>query len=62
MTREDAARAEKILWQDHALQIRKSREQEMNARELVDGELKMPFHYEPKVPIFIKTLKMEIVC
>ena len=46
LTREDAARAEKLLWDDHVAHIRKSRAAEMAAAELTDGDLKMPFHYE----------------
>lgn len=46
LTREDADRAQSLLWRDHAAHIRQSRAAEMLARELVDGELKMPFHYE----------------
>jgi len=45
LTREDAARAEKLLWKDHVRRIRETREAEMKARELNDGELKMPFYY-----------------
>lgn len=45
LTKAEAAEAAKLLWVDHGAQIRKSREAEMKARELVLGELKMPFSY-----------------
>ena len=46
LTRENAALAEKLLWDDHVKYIRESRQAEMAARELADGDLKLPFHYE----------------
>lgn len=46
LTREEAAEAERLLWQDHVARIRRTRAAEMQARELVDGELKMPFFYQ----------------
>jgi predicted esterase len=46
LTREHAEAAEKRLWQDHAQRIRQTRQAEMQARQLVDGELQMPFYYE----------------
>jgi ketosteroid isomerase-like protein len=46
LTRDDAARVERLLWQDHVEQIRQSRTAEMKARELTDGDLKMPFYLE----------------
>lgn len=46
LTRPDAERAGKLLWQDHVARIRQSRAAEMTARELTDGDLKMPFYYE----------------
>lgn len=45
LTREEAAEVEQLLWQDHVARIRQSRQAEMEARELVDGERKMPFFY-----------------
>ncbi|NQT41088.1 MAG: polyhydroxyalkanoate depolymerase, partial [Planctomycetes bacterium] len=46
LTREDATRAEELLWQDHVRRIRDTRAEEMKARELTDGDLKMPFYYK----------------
>ena len=46
LTREDAVRAEKLLWDDHAGRIRRERADEMKARVLVDGDLSMPFFYK----------------
>jgi predicted esterase len=46
LTRDAARKALELLWTDHCAQIRATRAAEMNARELVDGELRMPFHYE----------------
>jgi len=43
LSREDAERAAKLLWEDHAARIRAEREGEMKARELQIGELKMKF-------------------
>jgi predicted peptidase len=45
LTREDAARTEKLLWEDHVARIRRERAEEMKSRVLVDGDLKMPFFY-----------------
>ncbi|MGO9923154.1 MAG: transglutaminase domain-containing protein [Isosphaeraceae bacterium] len=45
LVRADAALAEKLLWHDHVAHIRQSRAAEMAARELTDGDLKMPFYY-----------------
>ncbi|MCP4783764.1 MAG: polyhydroxyalkanoate depolymerase [Fuerstiella sp.] len=45
LTREDAARAGELLWQDHVTTIRTTRAAEMQARELVSGDLRMPFFY-----------------
>jgi hypothetical protein len=46
LSRADAARAQALLWDDHVKQIRRTRAREMEARELTDGELKMPFFYK----------------
>jgi predicted esterase len=46
LTSNDAARAQKLLWTDHAASIRRTRSTEMQVRELTDGDLKMPFHLE----------------
>ena len=46
LSREDAASAEKLLWQDHEAQIRATRAEEMNSKVLSAGELKMPFAYQ----------------
>jgi poly(3-hydroxybutyrate) depolymerase len=46
LTGEDAARAEKLLWQDHVRRIRDTRADEMKTRELSHGGLKMPFYYK----------------
>lgn len=43
LTRDDAERAAKLLWEDHAQRIRTERAEEMQARELKLGELKMRF-------------------
>lgn len=46
LSKADAAQAAKLLWQDHAAALRKSREAEMKAREVTSGNLKMPFTYQ----------------
>jgi ketosteroid isomerase-like protein/predicted peptidase len=46
LTKEEAARVEKLLWDDHVRMIRETRAAEMAAKELTSGELKMPFFYE----------------
>lgn len=46
LTRSDADRARALLWQDHVARIRQERAAEMEARQLTQGELKMPFAYE----------------
>lgn len=46
LARDDAVRAEKLLWLDHVAQIRRTRAAEMDAKVLTDGDLKMPFHLE----------------
>ena len=38
--------AQQQLWTDHAAWIRATRAAEMQARELTDGKLKMPFYYK----------------
>jgi predicted esterase len=42
----DATVAAKLLWDDHAATIRKTRSAEMEARLLTLGDLKMPFTYQ----------------
>ena len=46
VSKTDAAEATKLLWQDHAERIRKTRSEEMAARVLTLDALKMPFTYE----------------
>lgn len=46
VSKADSVEATKLLWKDHAEQIRKSRAQEMAARVLTLDALKMPFTYE----------------
>ncbi len=46
LTRQDAADAKQLLWQDRLARLRKSRAEEMEARELKDGDLRMPFFYK----------------
>ncbi|HEV3022178.1 MAG TPA: glycosyl hydrolase family 18 protein [Pirellulales bacterium] len=46
LTRADAAEAQRLLWQDHERMIRQTRAAEIDARQLRDGELTMPFFYE----------------
>ena len=46
LTGDDALRSEKLLWSDHVANIRQSRAAEMAAKELTDGDLKMPFYCE----------------
>jgi pimeloyl-ACP methyl ester carboxylesterase len=46
LTRDDAALAEKMLWLEHLADVRASRAAEMDARILIDGELKMPFYLQ----------------
>src|SRR5262245_31406826 len=43
LTREDAERAAKLLWMDHAVRIRAERADEMKTCELQLGDLKMKF-------------------
>lgn len=43
LTRDDAAAARKVIYQDYATSVRKEREQELEAGSLTDGELTMPF-------------------
>jgi hypothetical protein len=45
LTKEDAAAAQKLLWEDHVKQIRQSRDAEMKARKLTDGKMEMAFAY-----------------
>ncbi|MBS0260574.1 MAG: nuclear transport factor 2 family protein [Planctomycetes bacterium] len=44
LTKAEAARAEKLLWQDHAAYVRKTRAAEMAAHVLTEGDLQMPFN------------------
>lgn len=46
LTKEDAQQARQELWKDHVAAVRRDRAAEMGARELTDGELKMPFFYK----------------
>ena len=45
LTREDAQKAEQLLWADHVKTIKQSRAGEMEARLLKSGDLEMPFYY-----------------
>ena len=45
LTREHAQKAEKLLWNDHVQRIRQTRAEEMKARRLTAGNLRMPFYY-----------------
>ncbi len=45
LTREHARQAESLLWNDHVQRIRQTRAEEMKARLLTTGDLKMPFYY-----------------
>jgi len=46
LTRAEADEAAKMLWEDHATMVRKTRGDEMQSRRLKIGELEMPFHYQ----------------
>ncbi|MEZ6043087.1 MAG: transglutaminase domain-containing protein [Planctomycetaceae bacterium] len=46
LTKGDAAEAVALLWSDHQDHIRATRKAETDARELVIGELKMPFDFK----------------
>lgn len=46
LTRADAAKAQQMLWDDHVTMIRRTRADEMHARQLTDGEMVMPFYYK----------------
>ena len=46
LTRQHADRARVMLWDDHVAKVRKERAAELEARELRDGEWKMPFYYK----------------
>lgn len=43
LTRDDAATARELIYQDHVARIRKEREQELEAGKLTEGDLTMPF-------------------
>ncbi|WP_435020565.1 alpha/beta hydrolase [Tundrisphaera sp. TA3] len=43
LTREDAAIARGLLWDDHVARLRKERAAELEARTLAEGKLSMPF-------------------
>ncbi len=45
LTRENTREAEQLLWADHVQQIRRSRADEMQSRQLTSGDLEMPFYY-----------------
>ncbi len=45
LTRADALKAERLLWEDHVERIRCTRAAEMEARVLKSGDLEMPFFY-----------------
>jgi transglutaminase-like putative cysteine protease len=45
LTKADSAKARKLLWDEHVAVIRQDRAEEMKARVLNHGTLKMPFHY-----------------
>jgi hypothetical protein len=45
LTREDAAAAQRLLWEAHARLLRESRAEEMKERKLREGRLEMPFFY-----------------
>lgn len=46
LTRQDAERVCGMLWKDHVSRVREQRAAEMEARELSDGDLRMPFYYK----------------
>ncbi len=46
LTEQDSERARELLWKDHVASFREARSGEMRARELSDGDLKMPFFYK----------------
>jgi hypothetical protein len=46
LSKEEAAAAKELLWEDHVQQIRKSRAEEMKARTVRIGNLDMPFFYK----------------
>lgn len=46
LSKEEAANAQKLLWDDHVKQIKVSRADEMKAKEINSGKLKMPFSYQ----------------
>ena len=46
LTKADAQAAQQLLWQAHVKQIRGTREAEMKARLLKEGQLEMPFFYQ----------------
>jgi hypothetical protein len=46
LTRDEAAKAKQLLWNDRVNQIRATRTAEMKKRMLRDGELEMPFYYK----------------
>lgn len=46
LTKADAEVAKRILWEEHARQIRASRAAEIKERRLREGALEMPFFYE----------------
>lgn len=46
LTATQAAEAQRLLWRDYSRTIRETHAEEMEARVLVDGDLKMPFFYK----------------
>lgn len=46
LTKQQAAEAEELLWNDHTARIERERSDEMEARTIKDGDLEMPFAYK----------------
>lgn len=46
LTRAEAEEAATLLWEDHAANVRRTRDEEMRNRRLKIGDLEMPFHYQ----------------
>lgn len=45
LTREDAQKAQELLWKDHVRRIKRTRAEEMEQRRLTVADLEMPFYY-----------------
>jgi acetyl esterase/lipase len=45
LSRADADGARRLLWEDHVRQIKQTRAAEMQAKNIVEGKLEMPFDY-----------------